>query len=99
MRRETHLPPIMLAGQTRRGHRRGVARRSGGAKRRRGVRTQEPAARARKGLARRALNSRRVFTVEQRDALREHLLRLAEEDERVVAGAAVGSLAVDGGGD
>jgi hypothetical protein len=40
-----------------------------------------------------------VFTVEQRDALREHLLRLAKEDERVVAGAAVGSLAVDGGGD
>jgi hypothetical protein len=40
-----------------------------------------------------------VFTVEQRDALREHLLRLAEEDERVVAGAAVGSLAVGGGGD
>jgi hypothetical protein len=38
-----------------------------------------------------------VFTVEQRDALREHLLRLAEEDDRVVAGAAVGSLAVDGG--
>jgi hypothetical protein len=38
-----------------------------------------------------------VFTVEQRDALREHLLRLAEEDERVVAGAAVGSLAVEGG--
>jgi hypothetical protein len=38
-----------------------------------------------------------VFTVEQRDALREHVLRLAKEDERVVAGAAVGSLAVDGG--
>jgi hypothetical protein len=38
-----------------------------------------------------------VFTVEQRDALRERLLRLAEEDESVVAGAAVGSLAVDGG--
>jgi hypothetical protein len=38
-----------------------------------------------------------VFTVEQRDALREHLLQLAEDDERVVAGAAVGSLAVDGG--
>jgi hypothetical protein len=38
-----------------------------------------------------------VFTVEQRDALRERLLWLAEEDERVVAGAAVGSLAVDGG--
>ena len=38
-----------------------------------------------------------MFTVEQRDALRERLLRLAEEDERVVAGAVVGSLAVDGG--
>ena len=38
-----------------------------------------------------------MFTVEQRDALRERLLRLAEEDERVVAGAAVGSLALDGG--
>jgi hypothetical protein len=35
-----------------------------------------------------------MFTVEQRDARREHLLRLAEEDERVVTGAAVGSLAV-----
>jgi hypothetical protein len=38
-----------------------------------------------------------VFTVEQRDAVREHLLRLAEADEHVVAGAAVGSLATDGG--
>jgi predicted nucleotidyltransferase len=38
-----------------------------------------------------------VFTVEQRDALRERVLRLAEEDDRVVAGALVGSLAVDGG--
>lgn len=38
-----------------------------------------------------------MFTVEQRDALRDRVLRLAEEDERVVAGAAVGSLAVDGG--
>jgi hypothetical protein len=38
-----------------------------------------------------------VFTVEQRDALRERVLRLGEEDERVVAGAAVGSLAVDEG--
>ncbi len=38
-----------------------------------------------------------MFTVEQRDALRERLLRLAEEDDRVVAGAEVGSLAVDGG--
>jgi hypothetical protein len=38
-----------------------------------------------------------VFTVEQRDALRDHVLRLAEADERVVAGAAVGSLALGGG--
>jgi hypothetical protein len=38
-----------------------------------------------------------VFTVEQRNALREHVLQLAEEDGRVVAGAAVGSLAVDSG--
>jgi predicted nucleotidyltransferase len=36
-----------------------------------------------------------VFTAEQRDALRERVLRLAEEDERVVAGAVVGSFAVD----
>ncbi len=38
-----------------------------------------------------------MFTVEQRDALRDRLLRLAEADERVVAGAAVGSLAVGSG--
>jgi hypothetical protein len=38
-----------------------------------------------------------VFTVEQRDALGARMLRLAEEDERVVAGAAVGSLAVGTG--
>jgi hypothetical protein len=38
-----------------------------------------------------------VFTVEQRDALRERVLILAEQDTRVVAGAAVGSLAVGGG--
>jgi hypothetical protein len=38
-----------------------------------------------------------VKPVEQRDGLRERALRLAEEDERIVAGAAVGSLAVDGG--
>src|SRR6185312_12724796 len=43
------------------------------------------------------LGSRTVFTVEQRDALRDYVLQLAEEDVRVVAGAAVGSLAVDGG--
>jgi hypothetical protein len=38
-----------------------------------------------------------VFTVEQRNALRERVLRLAEEDDRVVAGAVVGSLAVGDG--
>ena len=38
-----------------------------------------------------------LFTVEQRDALRARMLQLAEEDERVVAGAAVGSLAVGSG--
>jgi len=38
-----------------------------------------------------------MFTVEQRDALRDHVLRLAQADERVVAGAVVGSLAFDGG--
>jgi hypothetical protein len=38
-----------------------------------------------------------MFTVEQRDALRERVLRLAHEDERIVARVAVGSLAVDGG--
>jgi hypothetical protein len=38
-----------------------------------------------------------VFSVEQRDALRDHVLALAERDERIVAGAAVGSLALGGG--
>jgi hypothetical protein len=38
-----------------------------------------------------------VFTVAQRNALREHLLQLAEQDGHVVAAAAVGSLAMDGG--
>jgi hypothetical protein len=38
-----------------------------------------------------------VFTVEQRDSLRERVLALAGQDRRVVAGAAVGSLAVDAG--
>ena len=38
-----------------------------------------------------------MFTVEQRNALRERMLQLAEDDERVVAGAAVGSLAVGSG--
>jgi hypothetical protein len=38
-----------------------------------------------------------VFTIEQRDALRERVLALAEEDPRIVAGAAVGSLALGAG--
>jgi predicted nucleotidyltransferase len=38
-----------------------------------------------------------VFAVEQRDALRERVLRLAQADERVVAGAIVGSLAAGTG--
>lgn len=38
-----------------------------------------------------------MFTVEQREALVERVIRLGEEDERVVAGALVGSLAVDAG--
>jgi hypothetical protein len=38
-----------------------------------------------------------VFTIAQRDLLRDRVLRLAEEDDRVIAGAAVGSLAVDEG--
>src|SRR6516164_4536430 len=38
-----------------------------------------------------------MCTVEQRDALRDRILQLAEEDERVVAGAVVGSLALGGG--
>jgi hypothetical protein len=38
-----------------------------------------------------------LFTVEQRDALREHVLRLAQADDRVVAGAVVGSLAHEEG--
>jgi len=38
-----------------------------------------------------------MFTVEQRDALRERVCALAELDERIVAGAVVGSLAFDDG--
>jgi hypothetical protein len=38
-----------------------------------------------------------MFTVEQRDALREYVLRLVQEDERIAAGAVVGSLALGGG--
>ncbi len=38
-----------------------------------------------------------MFTVEQRDAVRDRVLSLAEKDHRVIAGAAVGSLAFGGG--
>jgi hypothetical protein len=38
-----------------------------------------------------------VFRVEQRDAVRQRLLALAEEDEHVVAAAEVGSLVLGGG--
>jgi len=38
-----------------------------------------------------------VFTVEQRDSLRERVLAIARGDSRVAAGAAVGSLALGGG--
>jgi hypothetical protein len=40
-----------------------------------------------------------VFSPAQRDALRDQVLVLARADDRVVAGAAVGSLALAGGGD
>jgi hypothetical protein len=38
-----------------------------------------------------------VFSAEQRGAVRDRVVELAAADERVVAGALVGSLAVDGG--
>jgi hypothetical protein len=38
-----------------------------------------------------------VFTVEERDRVREHVLALAAADQRVVAGAEIGSLALGGG--
>ena len=38
-----------------------------------------------------------MYTVEDRDALRQRVLELADADDRVVAGAAVGSLALGGG--
>jgi hypothetical protein len=40
-----------------------------------------------------------MFTIEQRDALRERILQLAATDDRIVAGAVVGSFAPEGGGD
>jgi len=38
-----------------------------------------------------------LFTVEERDRIRDRVLDLADADERVVAGAVIGSLAHDGG--
>jgi hypothetical protein len=38
-----------------------------------------------------------MYSVQDRDAARDHVLRLAASDPRVVAGAAVGSLAMGGG--
>ncbi|MDQ3662333.1 MAG: nucleotidyltransferase domain-containing protein [Actinomycetota bacterium] len=38
-----------------------------------------------------------MFTVEERDRVRDHMLELARGDARVVAGAEVGSLALGGG--
>ena len=39
-----------------------------------------------------------MFSVEERDTVRDHVLHIAASDERVIAGALVGGLA-DGGGD
>lgn len=38
-----------------------------------------------------------MFTVEQRETFRDRVLQLADQDDRVVAGAIVGSLALGGG--
>jgi len=38
-----------------------------------------------------------MFSVEDRDTAREHVLRIADTDPRIVAGAVVGSLALGGG--
>ena len=44
-----------------------------------------------------AASEGRVFSVEDRDQIRDRVLALAESDRRIVAGAAVGSLALDEG--
>src|SRR5690242_11845028 len=38
-----------------------------------------------------------MYSVEDRDRIRDYVLQMAESDARVVAGAAVGSLALGGG--
>jgi hypothetical protein len=45
------------------------------------------------------MNSRRsgVFTVDERNCIRDRILEIANSDERIVAGAVVGSLATDEG--
>jgi predicted nucleotidyltransferase len=50
------------------------------------------------GGTRSRLGSSEVFSIEERDAARDHVLRMAESDPRVVSAAVVGSLA-HGGGD
>ncbi|MCI0551258.1 MAG: hypothetical protein L0287_09905 [Anaerolineae bacterium] len=44
-----------------------------------------------------AVSGRRVFSVEERDRVRDRVLALAESDKRIVAGAVVGSLALNEG--
>ena len=43
------------------------------------------------------MNSMNLFSVNDRDRIRDHVLQLAESDKRVVAGAMVGSLALSEG--
>jgi predicted nucleotidyltransferase len=43
------------------------------------------------------MDNRRVFTAEDRDAVRQHVLHLARMDVRTVAAAVVGSLAAGTG--
>jgi hypothetical protein len=38
-----------------------------------------------------------VFTVEERERVRDRLLQMAHQDDRIVAGAEIGALALDGG--
>lgn len=40
-----------------------------------------------------------MFNIDERDRVRDRVVEMARSDTRVVAGAAVGSLALDGGGD
>ncbi len=53
--------------------------------------------RLRARVVRALCHDRQVFSVEERDRVRERVLELASTDSRVVAGAVVGSLALGGG--